>query len=90
MAISRRVSFSEAVYGGEKEVQGVAAKLIKFVSEIPKVWTGNKLPIIVDPDKAIIDTLRPDILIDAIMAKMMIFASMAIPLAGLTDSAVAD
>ena len=50
----------------------------------------KQVTIIVDPDKAIIDTLRPDILIDAIMAKMMIFASMAIPLAGLTDSAVAD
>ena len=45
LAISRRVSFSEAVYDGEKEVQGVAAKLIKFVSEIPKVWAGNKLPL---------------------------------------------
>ena len=68
-AVSRGVSFSEAVYDGEKEVEGVVAKLVKSASEIPTVWGENKLPIIVDPEAAVKDTLRPSILIDAIMAK---------------------
>ena len=68
-AVSRGVSFSEAIYDGEKEVEGVVAKLIKSASEIPTVWKENKLPIIVDPEAAVKDTLRPSILIDAIMAK---------------------
>ena len=68
-AVSRGVSFSEAIYDGEKEVEGVVAKLVKSASEIPTVWGENKLPIIVDQEAAIKDTLHPNILIDAIMAK---------------------
>jgi xanthine dehydrogenase accessory factor len=68
-AVSRGVSFSEAVYDGEKEVEGVMAKLVKSASEIPEVWRDNKIPIIVDPEARIKDTIHPDILIDAIMAK---------------------
>jgi xanthine dehydrogenase accessory factor len=69
LAVSRGVSFSEAVYDGEKEVEGVVAKLVKSAGEIPAVWGENKIPIIVDPEATIKDVLHPDILIDAIMAK---------------------
>ena len=69
LAVSRGVAFSEAVYDSEKEVEGVVARLVKSASEIPKVWKENKLPIIIDPEATIGDTLHPDILIDAIMAK---------------------
>mgnify|MGYP001120652933 CR=1 FL=1 len=68
-AVSRGVAFSEAVYDGEKEVEGVVAKLVKSTKEMPVVWGENKLPIMVDPEAAIKDTLHPSILIDAIMAK---------------------
>ncbi len=68
-AVSRGVSFSEAVYDGDKEVEGVVAKLVKSAGEIPTVWKENKLPIIVDPEAAIKDIIHPSILIDAIMAK---------------------
>ena len=68
-AVSRGVSFSEAVYDGEKEVEGIGAKLVESAGEIPTVWGEDKLPIIVDPETAIKDTLHPSILVDAIMAK---------------------
>ena len=68
-AVSRGVSFSEAVYEGEKEVEGVVARLVKSDSDIPAVWGENKIPIIVDPEATIKDIFYPDILIDAIMAK---------------------
>jgi len=69
LAISRGVTFSEAVYDSEKEVEGVIAKLVKSTGEILKVWEENKLTIIVDPEAIVADILHPDILIDAIMAK---------------------
>ncbi len=68
-AVSRGVTFSEAVYDGEKEVEGVAAKLVKSAGEIPKAWEENKLPIIVDPETKVKDVLKPDVLVDAILAK---------------------
>jgi len=68
-AVSRGVSLSEAVYEGEKEVEGVVARLIRSTSEIPSIWGKNKIPIIVDPEAVSKNVLQPNILIDAIMAK---------------------
>ncbi len=68
-AVSRGVAFSEAVYDGEKEVEGVAAELVQSAGEIPQIWGKNRLPIMVDPETTLKDTLHPDILVDAIMAK---------------------
>ena len=70
IAVRREVSFSEAVYDGKKEVEGVWAKLISTPEEISSVWEKGKIPIVIDPDgKETRHFLRPDILIDAVMAK---------------------
>ncbi len=68
-AVSRGAAFSEAIYDGEKEVEGVIAKFVKSAEEIPTVWKENKLPIVVDPETTIRNTLHPHVLVDAIMAK---------------------
>jgi xanthine dehydrogenase accessory factor len=69
LAVSRGVTFSEAIYDGEKEVDGVIARRVKSVSEIPKVWQESQIPIIIDPEVSMKDILNPDVLVDAIMAK---------------------
>ena len=70
IAVRREVSFCEAVYNGEKEVEGVWAKFISAQEEISSEWKREKIPILVDPDgKKTLHFLKPDVLIDAIMAK---------------------
>lgn len=69
IAVHRGTAFCEAIYDGEKQVEGVVAKLISSAQEILPTWAENKLPIIVDPRASIRDYLHPDVLIDAIMAK---------------------
>jgi xanthine dehydrogenase accessory factor len=69
MAVSRGVAFSEAIYDGEKEVEGVIARHVESTIEIAEVWRANKLPIMVDPEASLKDTLNPQVLVDAIMAK---------------------
>lgn len=69
LAVSRGVAFCEAIYDGEKGVEGIIAKRVESASEIPGVWQEDKLPIIVDPEALVKDALKPDVLIDAIMAK---------------------
>jgi xanthine dehydrogenase accessory factor len=69
MAISRGVAFSEAIYDGKKEVEGIVARRVESTIEIAEVWRENKLPIIIDPEASLKDALRPQILVDAIMAK---------------------
>jgi len=69
VAVSRGVAFCEAIYDGEKEVEGVVAKRITSAEEITSTWKENKLPILVDPQAKVKYWLHPDIIIDAIMAK---------------------
>jgi len=70
LAVRREVSFCEAIYDGEKEVEGVRAKLISKPEQIQSVWEEGKIPLLVDPDlKKRKHFIKPDVLIDAIMAK---------------------
>ena len=70
MAVRREVAFSEAIYEGKKEVEGVQAQLISRPEKIGSVWQKGNIPILIDPDGKKTKTfLKPDVLVDAIMAK---------------------
>jgi len=68
-AVSRGVAFCEAIYDGEKEVEGVVARNVSSAEGVFKAWEEGKIPLVVDPEASIREVLRPDILVDAIMAK---------------------
>lgn len=68
-AVRREIAFCEAVYDGEKEIEDVAARLISSPEEALQVWQDGKLPLIVDPETKVKDLLKPDVLVDAILAK---------------------
>ncbi len=70
LAVRREVAFSEAIYDGKKEVEGVQARLISRPEEIEAAWKSDEIPILIDPDaKKTRELLKPDIMIDAILAK---------------------
>jgi len=69
IAVNRGVAFCEVIYDGEKQVEGVVAKLISSAQDISPTWAESKLPIIVDPRASIRNSLHPDVIVDAIMAK---------------------
>jgi len=64
----RAVSFSEAVYEGEWEVEGVRAKRTA-PTEVEATIAEGKIAVVVDPEAEILRKLKPDVLVDAIMAK---------------------
>jgi xanthine dehydrogenase accessory factor len=68
-AVRREVSFCEAVYDGEKEVEGVTARLVTSPEKITSTWQAGKIPLIVDPEAEIKNYLKSDVLVDAILAK---------------------
>jgi len=68
-AVRRNVSFCEAVYDGTKTVEGLTARLVKSADEVLRVWRAGELALMVDPDTTIRSELKPDIEIDAIIAK---------------------
>ena len=70
LAVRREVTFSEAIYEGEKEIEGIRAKLISKLEEVELTWEQGAIPILIDPDAKIArNFLKPDVLVDAIMAK---------------------
>jgi len=78
LAVRRGVSFCEAVYEGEKEVEGVQAKLLSDASVIPSTWEEGKIPLLIDMDgKRTKEFLEPDVLIDATMEKKAAVPQMA-------------
>ena len=68
-AVRREVAFSEAIFDREKEVEGVTAKKIDSPRHIFQVWKEGKIPILIDPDAKVKEFLKPDVLIDATLAK---------------------
>jgi xanthine dehydrogenase accessory factor len=69
LAVRRTVSFSEAVFDGGATVDGVRAALARSLEGATDLMSGGVVPVLVDPDAASLRYLRPDVLIDAILAK---------------------
>ena len=68
-AVRREVAFSEAIFDHEKEVEDVTAKKIDSPRHIFQVWKEGKIPILIDPEAKVKDFLKPEVLIDATLAK---------------------
>ena len=68
-AIRRKVAFSEAVYDGTATVEGVTAVRIREAGQAGETLAQGRLPLLVDPEGESIRTLKPDVVVDAILAK---------------------
>lgn len=69
MAVRRRVAFSEAVYEGLCTVEGITAALAPRPEEIAPLWDAGCIPVMVDPQGVSIPRLRPEVIIEATLAK---------------------
>lgn len=76
LVVRRTVSFAEAIYQGEFEVEGEIAQRIEAIEDAHKVLSVGRIPLVVDPDGECIDWLREEIrermafiLVDARMTK---------------------
>jgi xanthine dehydrogenase accessory factor len=69
IAVRRGVTFSEAVYEGAKEVEGVTARRIATAGELPGLWAAGEIGVIVDPEWRVVRDVGPNVVVDAIMLK---------------------
>lgn len=67
--IRRMVALSEAVYEKRFTVEDVTGVLVDSVEEINTAWENNTVPVVVDPYGLMIDIVRPNVVVDAILAK---------------------
>ncbi len=69
MAVRRAVSYCEAVWEGLKEVEGVVGQLVSGEGELEQAWARGEAGVIVDPEMESLGWLKPDVVVDATLAK---------------------
>lgn len=67
--IRRAVSFAEAIYEGEHRLEGVAARKATDMKEVSKILANREIPVIVDPEADLVEEIKAEVLVDAILAK---------------------
>lgn len=68
-AIRRCVALSEAVYEGEWTVEDITAVRAADLDQAISILDSGKVPLLVDPQCAVLDQVQPLALVDAILAK---------------------
>lgn len=63
------VAFSQAVYRAAAEVEGISASLVRTPEEALACTQTGRVAVLVDPEGACVPVLRPDGVVDAILAK---------------------
>lgn len=69
LAVRRTVALSEAVYHGQVQVEDVTAQFADGVENISAIWKSGNIAILCDPCGLHLPEIKPDVLIDAIIAK---------------------
>lgn len=68
-AIRRTVCFSQAILFGTFTVEDVTADRANAAAEVSEILKRGHIPVLADPEGACISALRPDVVVDAILAK---------------------
>ena len=68
-SIRRAVCFSEAIYEGEFTVEDVVCEKANNLDEAYRILEKGNIPILIDPYGKYIETLKPLVVVDAILAK---------------------
>ena len=68
-AIRRCVAFSEAVYDGTSEVEGITCIKASGYKEACAIMEQGAVPVMIDENCAVLEKVRPWALVDAILAK---------------------
>lgn len=68
-AIRRAVSFCRAISEGRAEVEGIEAIYAANADEAMSIVSARRIAVLADPQATCLRALRPDVLVDAILAK---------------------
>lgn len=68
-AIRRTVCFSQAILFGKMQVEDVAAEFAENTQQVPDILMRGSIAVLADPEASCIAALKPDAVVDAILAK---------------------
>lgn len=67
--VRRKVAFAETVYEKKFKVEELESKLISNINEVSECLNKCIIPVLIDPNGEFILKLKPDVVVDAILAK---------------------
>ena len=67
--VRRTVAFSQAIFDNEIIIEGIKGVKVNNINEVYKEIDKGNIPIIIDEKAEIIKELKPDVVVDAIIAK---------------------
>jgi xanthine dehydrogenase accessory factor len=70
LLVRRTVCYGAAVYDGEIKFDGLVARRVDTDAKARALAVSEIIPVLVDPQASIVTKLRPQVVIDAIMAKV--------------------
>ena len=77
LAVRRQVSFCEAVHEGRMTVEGIEAVKVADCDELQEAWEGGRIGVRVDPAGESLSECRPEVFIDATLAKRNLGTTLA-------------
>ena len=70
LAVRRTVAFSEAIRLGSTKVEDVKAEKAVSIDDVRDCLARGVIPVVVDPEAEIIKMIKPEVVVDAILAKI--------------------
>ena len=67
--VRRTVAFSQAVFDGTTEVEGIKGLLVDDVDKVKEAFDNGDIPVVIDPEGKFIREIRPHVVVDAIIGK---------------------
>ena len=77
LAIRRSVALCSAVYQGHMQVEDIRCQRIDSPGDAQGCWAKGEIPLLIDPNCESLPALKPDGLVDAIIAKKNLGTSLA-------------
>ncbi len=68
-AIRRTVCFSQAILYGTMQVEDVTAEYASSTDKVSEILASGNIPVLADPECKCLEALKPDVVVDAILAK---------------------
>ena len=68
-AVRRTVAFSQCIYDGQSTVEGITARKAENRDQVRDILAAGEIPVLVDPQAAILAQLPFMVVVDAILAK---------------------
>lgn len=69
LTVRRLVAFSRAVYEGTAEIEDIICRRVEAIEEAEEILNRGEIPLLIDPEASIRKSWKPDVVVDAILAK---------------------